>query len=209
MAGVVIVLPLLRPEGLRLRSVPMVLMPPIKLPEVQQMVATRSAAASSGAVAATVPQVVDVLRPGRIPTTLDVADGSPVLAHIAMADGGVPAGIALGDSGGGGAVRVVVARPMEKPMRISAGVSAGMLLTPIRPVYPTIAKAARVEGTVIVEAVISKAGGIESLHVVSGPEMLRGSAMEAIQGARYRPFLLNGAATEVQTVITVNFRLGS
>ena len=83
-----------------------------------------------------------------------------------------------------------------------------MLISPIRPVYPAIARAAHVEGTVVVEAIISRAGTIESLHVVSGPVMLQNAALEAIREARYRPYLLNGEPTEVQTTITVNFRMG-
>jgi protein TonB len=84
-----------------------------------------------------------------------------------------------------------------------------MLIAPIRPVYPPIAKAAHAEGTVIVEAIISRTGTIESLHVVSGPPMLQRAAIEAIQAARYQPYRLNGAATAVETTITVNFRMGS
>jgi protein TonB len=83
-----------------------------------------------------------------------------------------------------------------------------MLIAPIRPVYPVIGKAAHVEGTVVVEAVISREGTIESLRVVSGPQMLQSAALDAIREARYRPFRLNGEPTEVQTTITVNFRLG-
>jgi protein TonB len=94
-------------------------------------------------------------------------------------------------------------------MRVSSGVLAGMLLTPIRPVYPVIAKAAGVQGAVVLEAVISKAGRIESLRAVSGPAMLRSAAMEAVQAARYVPYLLNGEPVEVQTTIMVVFQLGS
>jgi protein TonB len=83
-----------------------------------------------------------------------------------------------------------------------------MLLAPIRPVYPTIARAAGVSGQVVVSAVISNTGTIESLQVISGPELLRRAALDAIQAARYRPFLLNGQPVEVQTTITVSFRLG-
>jgi len=81
-------------------------------------------------------------------------------------------------------------------------------MAPIRPVYPAIARAAHVEGAVVVEAVISRGGTIESLHVLSGPVMLQNAAMEAIRAARYRPYRLNGEAVEVQTTITVNFRMG-
>ena len=83
-----------------------------------------------------------------------------------------------------------------------------MLIAPIRPVYPAIAKAAGVQGTVVVEAVISRKGTVESLHVVSGPAMLQQAALDAIREARYQPFRLNGEPTEVQTTITVNFRMG-
>ena len=84
-----------------------------------------------------------------------------------------------------------------------------MLIAPIRPIYPPIAKAAHVEGKVIVEAVISSTGTIESLHVLSGPPMLQRAAIDAIQAARYQPYRLNGTPTAVQTTITVNFRIGS
>jgi protein TonB len=84
----------------------------------------------------------------------------------------------------------------------------GRLLTPMHPVYPAIAKAAHVEGAVVVEAVISRMGTIESLHVVSGPAMLQNAALDAIREARYQPYRLNGEPTEVQTTITVNFRIG-
>ncbi len=87
--------------------------------------------------------------------------------------------------------------------------TAGLLLTPIQPVYPRIAVAAGIQGTVVMEAVISKTGRIESLHVVSGSPMLQTAALDAVRGARYRPYLLNGEPTEVQTTISVNFRLGS
>ncbi len=82
-----------------------------------------------------------------------------------------------------------------------------MLLAPIRPVYPPIAKVTHTQGTVVVEAIISKAGRIESLNVVSGPALLRESALAAIREARYQPYRLNGEPTEVQTTITVNFRM--
>jgi protein TonB len=101
-----------------------------------------------------------------------------------------------------------VARPTRVgPLRISE-MSPGMLLTPIQPVYPVIARTAGVQGTVVLEATISAAGRIESLQVVSGPPMLRGAARDAVEVARYRPYKLNGQPTEVQTTITVVFRLG-
>ena len=96
-----------------------------------------------------------------------------------------------------------------KPLNISTGVLTGMLLAPIQPIYPPIARAAGIGGTVIIQATISKTGRIESAHAVSGPAMLQGAAIEAVRNARYRPFLLNGQPTEVETTININFHLGS
>jgi protein TonB len=75
-------------------------------------------------------------------------------------------------------------------------------------VYPPIAKAAHVQGAVILHAVISKQGTIENLQVVSGPPMLAGAAMDAVRRWRYKPYLLNNEPTEVDTTITVNFTFG-
>ena len=123
-----------------------------------------------------------------------------------MADA-LPDGISIG-GGKGPIVSVVAARAPVAPLHVSTGVLQGMLLAPIRPVYPAIAKAAHVEGSVVVEAVISRKGTIESLHVVSGPLMLQNAALDAIREARYQPYRLNGEAIDVQTTITVNFRMG-
>lgn len=105
---------------------------------------------------------------------------------------------------------VTLARSREPALlKVSTGVSAGLLLAPIRPVYPPIAKAVRLQGAVVIEAVISKAGRVESVHAVSGLDMLRQAALDAVAAARYRPYLLNGEPTEVNTTYTVVFTLGS
>jgi protein TonB len=91
---------------------------------------------------------------------------------------------------------------------ISGGVSQGYLLQQVRPDYPSLARAARVQGTVILTAVISRMGEIENLRVVSGHPMLVRAAVEAVKRWRYRPYLLNGDPVEVETQITVNFSLG-
>jgi protein TonB len=103
---------------------------------------------------------------------------------------------------------VVKPAPPKGPVHVSSGVATGQLLTPIQPVYPAIAKAARVQGTVVVQAIISKEGTIENLHVISGPPMLQSAATEAIQRARYRPFMLNGEPVAVETTINVVFTMG-
>jgi protein TonB len=83
-----------------------------------------------------------------------------------------------------------------------------MLIQKTTPVYPPIAKAARVSGTVVIQATISKQGTIENLKVISGPAMLQQSALDAVRTWRYRPYLLNNEPVEVETTINVIFTLG-
>ena len=82
------------------------------------------------------------------------------------------------------------------------------LLVKTMPQYPAIAKAARIQGTVVLQATISKSGTIENLHVVSGPPMLQQAAMDAVRSWRYKPYLLNGDPVEVETQVNVVFNLG-
>ncbi len=91
---------------------------------------------------------------------------------------------------------------------ISSGVSPGLLVRQVKPVYPPLAIAARVQGSVVLNAVISRSGVIDNLRVVSGHPMLVPAALEAVKLWRYRPYRLNDQPTEVETQIIVNFSLG-
>jgi protein TonB len=107
----------------------------------------------------------------------------------------------------------VVARPaaagVATRLQVSTGVMQGRLLAPIRPHYPAIARLTHSEGTVVVKAIISTSGTIESAQVVSGPAMLQAAALDAVKQARYRPFLLNNQPTAVETTISITFRMES
>jgi periplasmic protein TonB len=94
------------------------------------------------------------------------------------------------------------------PAHISKGVAEGLLLQKILPVYPPIARQARIEGTVVLAAVISSNGVIENLRIVSGHPMLQQASIDAVQRWRYRPYLLNGEPVAVETTINVIFSLG-
>jgi len=83
----------------------------------------------------------------------------------------------------------------------------GMLIRRVQPVYPPLARSARIQGPVVLVAIISKAGTIENLHALSGPPMLVPAAIDAVSQWRYRPYLLNSEPVEVETQITVNFLL--
>jgi protein TonB len=95
----------------------------------------------------------------------------------------------------------------NKPIRVGGNVSQANLIKQARPVYPPLAKAARVQGTVKFEAKISKEGTIEDLKVVSGPPLLIQAALDAVKQWLYKPTLLNGEPVEVLTTIDVNFTL--
>jgi protein TonB len=121
----------------------------------------------------------------------------------------------LGGSAGGvmggifnGTPAPKVQQQAPKKVNISGGVAAGMLLQKTIPMYPPIAKAARVSGTVVLQATISKTGTIENLRVISGPAMLQQSALDAVKSWRYRPYLLNNDPVEVETTVNVVFSLG-
>ena len=86
---------------------------------------------------------------------------------------------------------------------------AGNRIAGEMPVYSAIAKAARIQGTVTLQATISKSGAIENLRVISGPSMLIASAIQAVSTWRYRPYLLNSQPVEVETTINVVFDLAN
>jgi protein TonB len=209
-AGVVMMLPLLHPEAMPFRlEAPKVVMPLLPKPPAPVVVERESAASSSSFAVQSVTQTVSLtsLWPSLHPVVGDPPPLAPIGSGMRMTDG-LPNGIGVLGIGPGPVVSVRPARTPVAPLHVSTGVLQGMLLAPIRPVYPVIAKAAGVQGTVVVEAVISRKGTIESLHVVSGPQMLQNAALDAIRQARYQPYRLNGEPTEVQTTITVNFRIG-
>jgi len=84
----------------------------------------------------------------------------------------------------------------------------GSLIRRVEPVYPPMARAARIQGPVVLAAVISKDGTIENLRTLSGHPMLVSAAISAVSQWRYKPYILNDEAIEVDTQITVNFVLG-
>jgi protein TonB len=127
--------------------------------------------------------------------------------------GGVPGGVPGGQMGGvlgsiissSNAPVPHVATPQR--VRVSQGVTSGLLLRRVNPTYPPLARTARIQGRVLLQAQISKSGDIQNLQVISGHPMLIQSALDAVKQWKYRPYLLNGEAVEVDTTIEVNFTL--
>ncbi len=98
--------------------------------------------------------------------------------------------------------------PTLMRVRLSSKGAERSLVHKVQPVYPSVAKEARVEGSVVLQALIDENGQIKGLSVLSGHPLLVQAAMAAVKQWRYQPFLLNGKHVEVETVITVNFALG-
>ena len=157
-----------------------------------------------------IPQKIQMIKEEEAPPPMPASGGVA---------GGVPGGIPGGQMGGviGSVIsatsslasvpKFVPATPQR--IRISAGVTKGLLIQRIEPPYPTLARAARVQGDVVLSAVIDTNGHITNLQLVSGHPMLVPAAIAAVKQWRYKPYLLNGQPVEVETTITVIFTLSS
>ena len=150
-----------------------------------------------------IPQKVQMIKEEEAPPDLG-AGGVP---------GGVPGGIPGGSAGGviGG---IIGSTPVAVPkvaapqrVRVSSGVSTGLLIKKVTPVYPPLARQARIQGSVVLQAEISKEGTIQNLQLISGHAMLAPAAIDAVKQWRYKPYLLNGEPVAVETQVVVNFSL--
>jgi periplasmic protein TonB len=151
-----------------------------------------------------IPQKVQMIKEDEAPP--------PSMASAGVV-GGVPGGVPGGSMGGviGG---IISNTPVAVPkiaaptrVRVSSGVVSGLLVRKVPPAYPPLARQARIQGKVILQAQISKDGTIQNLQLVSGHPMLAPAAIEAVKQWKYRPYLLNGEPVEVETQVEVNFTL--
>jgi protein TonB len=155
-----------------------------------------------------------VQAPSRIPKEIKQVNEAALPPSMPDAIGvegltrGTPGGIgAIIDSVGTGPA-VVVKREVPTKLSISSGVMVGNLLEKTMPQYPAVARVAGIQGVVVLQATISQNGLIQNLRVISGPPMLQRAAMDAVRSWRYKPYLLNGQPVEVETTISVVFKLG-
>jgi len=157
--------------------------------------------------------------PTVIPRTIAKEPNEPPPAAVGVV-GGVPGGVPGGSFGGvlggviGGVLSAAAPPPPPPPtpqapkrIRVGGQVESARLIFQPKPEYPPLAKMARIQGTVRLDATISKDGTIQDLKVISGHPLLVKSALDAVQRWRYQPTLLNGDSVEVATEIDVNFTL--
>ena len=208
--GLLLLLPLVRPEGLPFLHhdlTPITLGQPYREPPAVVVQAAAQAARQSNFVSSR------LMTPSRIPNfvTRDSDDSTPqplgpTGSYIPGAGPGVPNGVPFAEGGTRPVMPAPLPTTLTHPPRISH-MMEGNLIRRVQPEYPPLARSARIQGRVVLSAVISKEGTIENLRVLAGHPMLVRAAIEAVSQWRYRPYILNGESVEVETRITVNFSL--
>ncbi|HET6176541.1 MAG TPA: energy transducer TonB [Candidatus Sulfotelmatobacter sp.] len=156
-----------------------------------------------------------LIAPKEVPTQVAMIEETTAPPQVSFNTPG-----AEGGTGRGGEVWKAIGEPAAHPVPTPAPppvakvpqfrtstILEGNLIRRVQPVYPPIARTARIQGPVILVAVISKAGTIENLRALSGHPMLVPAAVDAVSQWRYRPYILNNEPIEVETQITVNFLL--
>jgi periplasmic protein TonB len=154
------------------------------------------------------------MQPSRIPTLISMTAEEPSApATIGAGTGIEGAGLPGSSTGlpaslfnGSRSVLPSAPAPVVRTFRTS-NMLEGSLIRRVQPVYPPLARSARIQGSVVLFAVISKAGGIDNLRIVAGHPLLVPAAIDAVRQWRYRPYILNSEPIEVETQITVNFLL--
>ena len=157
-----------------------------------------------------IPQKVQMIHEEEAPPPMPAGTGG-VVGGLGGVPGGQIGGVIgsiVSSTSNVAAVPKFVPPPPQR-VRISQGVTKGLLIQKIEPAYPPLARAARVQGDVVLSAVIDANGQITNLQLVSGHPMLVPAAIAAVKQWRYKPYLLNGQPVEVETTITVIFSLSS
>ncbi|MBV9183036.1 MAG: energy transducer TonB [Acidobacteria bacterium] len=123
--------------------------------------------------------------------------------------GGIPGGVLSELMRGSGTAPVLASMPTPAPKRtrVPARIAEANLIYDVAPKYPPEAGRARIEGTVVLMAVIGKDGTVRDVQVESGLPVLAQAAIDAVKQWRYRPYLLNGEPVEIDSQITINFNL--
>lgn len=137
------------------------------------------------------------VRPGTNSVRVDLQGGSPPQAVSVPSSASSAADTAAG----------VTSNAAER-VQISAD-AAEVVSQPVRPSYPLLARQMKVQGSVILQALIGRDGTIQDLHVLSGPPILASAAQEAVKQWRFKPHYMGSEAVETQAKITVNFTIST
>ena len=211
--GVMILVPLIYTEALPKQQLLTFLVappppppPPPPAPVVQQRIVKPVRLMEAGRLTApkAIPKTIEMIKEQE----LAPESGGGVVGGVpGGVPGGTPGGVIGGIIGGIASAAPPPPKPEVKRIRVGGNVQAAKIIDMIRPIYPPLAKQARIQGVVRLEAIISKQGQIENLRVISGHPLLIQSALDAVRQWRYQPTLLNGEPVEVVTTIDVVFTL--
>jgi periplasmic protein TonB len=167
------------------------------------------------AVARPIPQQA-ITQPVAIPAKVRVVHDEPPPpdAGAMGIEGGVPGGVPGGMLGGilGGTGNIApppppAARPTHEILRVGGDVKEPQVIYAPQPVYPVLARTGRIEGVVIIDAVIDENGRVVQERAISGPALLMRAALDAVSRWRYQPTILDGQAVSIRMHVTVKFRL--
>ena len=212
-AGILLI-PLIHTAEIAFRPAPIILYaPPRPVPPPPVVIHTSNAPAAPAQMLRQVFRPV-FTAPTHIPATISMTpDPFPsVDLPISTAVGSVtalpfgPPSIGIENKPTAVQTRPVPTAP-KQPIRVSNGVQAAKLLLQPKPLYPPLARSARISGTVHLQAIIGRDGTIRNLQLVGGPPLLIAAALDAVRRWVYQPTLLNGEPVEVFTEIEVNFTL--
>jgi TonB family protein len=145
------------------------------------------------------------------PATSNLAAPSPTVSNPVelAAVGALPPGIGQTSQSLNGVLLSKAAVPTLSPQRVSQGVSGGQLIRRVPPIYPPQAKTLRMEGKVVLDAMVTEDGSVRDLRVVQGQPVFVGAAMDAVKQWRYKPFVLDGKIVPRPMRISVDFKLPS
>ncbi len=148
------------------------------------------------------------------PTTnsvrVDLQPRTPIMSSATTSSPVNPSGASSGSSSGSSSSAGDPAGVADATARVHLSPGAADLLSrPVQPNYPLLAKEMKVQGAVVLEALIGRDGNIQDLHVLSGPTILSTAAREAVKQWRFRPYLQSGQAVETEARITVNFTIST
>lgn len=216
LVGLLVIIPMLATQALPSAEYTATLIAPPPPPPPPPPAPTAPRAVQPKAVE----RVSELRQPLKIPEKVEIVKETPPPSDstsVAGVVGGVPSGTPGGQIGGvigsilsDASSPIPVAAPaITTParVRVSQGVVQGLVIQRVKPEYPPVARIARIQGQVVLHAVIGKDGTVQNLQAVSGNPLLTPAALNAVKQWRFKPYLLNGEPTDVEALITVNFSL--
>jgi protein TonB len=148
------------------------------------------------------------------PVLIKSGSAKPAIQSLVASEPVQPPVLGVASNGDGTAISglisatpVNVPKPPAQALKVSQGISQGLLIKRVQPTYPAQARQMRLQGAVQLQATIGRNGSVINVKTLDGDAILARAAMDAVKQWKYQPYLLNGEPVEIQTQITVNFKL--